>query len=181
MIPEDEPRVGAERQPCSAGACGQLSPDAVGDTDGERGCLCHDSVVRHSPRFASSRVLQNSAPPVKNACCYCKRPAYGRALMNTPTFTLRIPPALRAELEKRAAADDRSLANYVTFVLSRHVTPTPTASEDPPAAHSPQKQSAAARIATAKSALAADVDTARKQRLENRSRRHISCAHKNLR
>ena len=171
MIPQHEARVGSQREPCSAGACGQLSPDAVRDTDGERGGFRHDSFVRQSILLESSRVLRNSAPPVKNKRCYCKRPAYVRALMNTPTFTLRIPPALRAELEKRASADDRSLANYVTFVLSRHVTPTPTASEDPPAAHSPQKQSAAARIATAKAALAADVDTARKQRLENRSRR----------
>lgn len=170
MIPQHEARVGSQREPCSAGACGQLCTNAIGNTDGERGGFCHDSVVRHSPRFASSRVLQNSAPPVKNACCYCKRPAYGRALMNTPTFTLRIPPALRAELEKRAAADDRSLANYVTFVLSRHVTPTPTPSEDPLAAHSPQKSSFATRVADTKRALAADVDTARKQRLETRRR-----------
>lgn len=43
-----------------------------------------------------------------------------------PTFTLRLPEALRAELEERAAADGRSLANYVTRVLAAHVAgPSP--------------------------------------------------------
>ena len=171
MIPEDEPRVGAQRQPCSAGACGQLSPDAVGDTDGKRRCFWHARVVRHPIALESSRVLRNSAHSVNNKPRYCKRCAYGCALMNTPTFTLRIPPGLRAELEKRAAADERSLANYVTLILSRHVAPTPTPSTDNPAAQTAQKSSFATRVADTKRALAADVDTARKQRLENRSRR----------
>ena len=42
----------------------------------------------------------------------------------TPTFTLRLPADLRAELERRAAADGRSLANYVTRILQQHVTAT---------------------------------------------------------
>lgn len=42
----------------------------------------------------------------------------------TPTFTLRLPAELRAELERRAEADGRSLANYVTRVLAHHVEQT---------------------------------------------------------
>ena len=39
---------------------------------------------------------------------------------NTPTFTLRLPPELRAQLQSLADADGRSLANYVSRVLHAH-------------------------------------------------------------
>jgi hypothetical protein len=39
----------------------------------------------------------------------------------TPSFTMRLDPALRADLEKLAEADKRSLANYIQVALTEHV------------------------------------------------------------
>jgi predicted DNA-binding protein len=58
----------------------------------------------------------------------------------TPTFTLRLPAELRAELERRAEADGRSLANYVTRVLAHHVEQTATVAL--PAPNRPAKKTA---------------------------------------
>lgn len=38
-----------------------------------------------------------------------------------PNFTLRIPAEMRTNLDQRARAERRTLANYVTVVLERHL------------------------------------------------------------
>lgn len=35
------------------------------------------------------------------------------------SFTLRLPPSLRAELQKRADAEGRTLSNYIVQVLRK--------------------------------------------------------------
>lgn len=40
-------------------------------------------------------------------------------------FSMRLPAELKAELQRRADAQERSLANYVTLVLQEHVESTP--------------------------------------------------------
>ncbi|MGA7329108.1 MAG: Arc family DNA-binding protein [Rhodomicrobium sp.] len=39
----------------------------------------------------------------------------------TPTFSIRIPAELRADLERYAKEDGRPLANYILKVLQDHV------------------------------------------------------------
>ena len=39
----------------------------------------------------------------------------------TESYTFRIPSDLRAELQKRADKDGRTLANYIIFVLQKAV------------------------------------------------------------
>jgi len=89
--------------------------------------------------------------------------------MNTPTFTLRIPPELRRTLEVQAAADGRSLANYVTLILSRHVAGTPTrhpdsiapTGRDPASPRSATRALAATNLAAARSAPSTPAGRAR--------------------
>ena len=42
-------------------------------------------------------------------------------MVRPPTFTFRLDPELRAELEKLAKADKRTLAAYIKIVLEEHV------------------------------------------------------------
>ena len=37
------------------------------------------------------------------------------------SYTLRLPPSLRIELQKRADLENRSLANYIISVLKREI------------------------------------------------------------
>jgi predicted transcriptional regulator len=43
-------------------------------------------------------------------------------------FSMRLPAQLKAELQRRADAQERSLANYVTLALQEHVDRTPAPS-----------------------------------------------------
>jgi predicted HicB family RNase H-like nuclease len=38
-----------------------------------------------------------------------------------PNFSIRVPPELRAELERLAKEEHRTLANYIIAVLEEHV------------------------------------------------------------
>ena len=42
-------------------------------------------------------------------------------MTKTAAFTVRVEPEIREALQKLAAADDRTLANYVSRVLKEHV------------------------------------------------------------
>jgi predicted HicB family RNase H-like nuclease len=46
-------------------------------------------------------------------------------------LSMRLPAELKAELQRRADAQERSLANYITLALQEHVdnTPEPSASK----------------------------------------------------
>lgn len=37
------------------------------------------------------------------------------------TFSLRLPPSLRAELQKRADQEGRTLSNYIVYLLRKAV------------------------------------------------------------
>lgn len=52
---------------------------------------------------------------------------YANALpmIRDAALSIRIPADLKAELQKRADADARSLASYVTLALQKHVDRTP--------------------------------------------------------
>jgi predicted DNA-binding protein len=45
----------------------------------------------------------------------------GKTGNRMPSFSLRLPPELREELERLAAEDRRPLAAYVKLVLEEHV------------------------------------------------------------
>lgn len=69
----------------------------------------------------------------------------------TPTFTLRVPADLRAKLEERAAAENRTLANYIVWKLTSHVIAERLGAHETP-------NDPLAALPAAKRALAADVD-----------------------
>lgn len=41
--------------------------------------------------------------------------------MDSVTFTIRIPPELKEQLEKIASEDDRSLNNLINIILKKYV------------------------------------------------------------
>jgi predicted transcriptional regulator len=43
------------------------------------------------------------------------------AMLKTAPFSMRLPPDLKAELQRRADQDRRSLTNYIEVVLLQHI------------------------------------------------------------
>ena len=51
--------------------------------------------------------------------------SYIARMMRDDKFSMRMPAELKAALQRRADAEDRSLASYVTRVLQAHVDKAP--------------------------------------------------------
>jgi predicted HicB family RNase H-like nuclease len=47
-------------------------------------------------------------------------------------LSMRLPAELKAELQRRADAQERSLANYIVLALQQHVDNTPAAKASKP-------------------------------------------------
>lgn len=139
MIPKDLARILPQLHALTRRTAFQLCPDIRRQSDRKGRSNRHDATVRHRTRCTSSRISTNPTLQL------CDKRTQCAAVANTPTFTMRLPPELRAELERRANADERSLAHYVTRILAQHVASAPYPyTEDAPAIV--REQNAAYRV-----------------------------------
>mgnify|MGYP003659219409 CR=1 FL=1 len=113
MLPEEAFDVKPEWNSLVRRSQFNLAPHVGRQAEGKGRCSPHAPTVRQSlslPSSASSEKLLKST-------AHRARPSR----MNTPSFSMRLAPELRAELEARAKADGRSLGNYLEQILKKHL------------------------------------------------------------